>query len=303
MSADYAKRAKECGLKAGDFVRLTRKAEHYEDGWNNVWPPVANGWIGRILRVDFIDDDDGSVKCVWHEGQPDEDWFHFPYFVLEKVEGPEEDTTVEKQTFSPGNIVRVMRIAQDNENGWRNGWVPAMNAWVGKKCRVVADEDSAGVRCENLDGTDWWSFPSFVLEKVSDAETTPEGKKAFNIDDHVRVIGTWQPCHATGRVEAEVAPGVWRVKFDTRKEDDPEWWCYPAGALERIEDEPAPEFVPFETRVLVRDADNSLWLPAVYGCRDKRSSFPFIAVGGLRWAQCIPYEGNEHLLGTSKSPK
>lgn len=25
MRADYAKRAKECGLKAGDFVRLVRK--------------------------------------------------------------------------------------------------------------------------------------------------------------------------------------------------------------------------------------------------------------------------------------
>lgn len=309
MSADYAKRAKACGLKAGDFVRLTRKAKSYEDGWVNFWPPAANGWVGHILRVDFIDDD-GDVKCIWHKGQPDEDWFYFPYFILEKVEGvgevPEGATLEKWQAFNPGDIVRVTRsVLFDGENGWRNTWVEDMNAWVGKKCRVVRDAGVSGVQCEKLDGNGvQWCFPSFVLEKVSDAETTPEEKKMFNIGDHVCVIGTWQPCHATGCVEAEVAPGVWRVKFDTHKEGDPEWGYYPAEALERIEDTPAPEFVSFETRVLVRGGDDSLWSPAVYGFRDERRGvFPFVTVGGLHWAQCIPYEGNEHLLGTSNNPK
>lgn len=307
MSADYAKRAKECGLKAGDFVRLMRKAEAFEDGWDNVWPPAADSWVGHILRVDCIRYD-GDVKCIWHEMQPDEDWFNFPYFVLEKVEGvgevPEGATLEKWQTFKPGDIVRVMRSARSHENGWCNSWVPDMDSWVGKLCRVVYTNGSVGVKCENLDGTDWWNFPSFVLEKVSNAKTTPEEKKVFNIGDTVRIIGTWQPCNATGHVEVETAPGVWKVKFDTHKEGDPEWWCYPAEALERIEDEPAPEFVPFETRVLVRDTDNTEWCPAIYGYKVSReTSFPFYTVGGVCWRQCISYEGNERLLGTSKSPQ
>lgn len=109
---------------------------------------------------------------------------------------------------------------------------------------------------------------------------------------------------ATGRVEAEVAPGMWKVKFDIPREGEPEWWCYPAEVLERIEGTPAPEFVPFETRVLVRDDNDSLWLPGVYECKDaRRSSLTFVTVGGMHWVQCIPYEGNEHLLGTSRNPK
>lgn len=307
MSIEYAKRAKECGLEAGDFVRLVRVAQDYEDGWDNIWPRLANAWVGHILRVDYICDD-GDVKCIWHKGQPDEDWFHFPYFVLEKVEGvgevPEGATSEKGQVFNPGDIVRVVRSADSYARGWYNSWVPKMDAWVGKLCRVVYTNGTAGVKCEKLDGSDFWLFPPFVLEKASGAETLPEEKKMFDIGDHVRVIGTWLPREATGRVEAKIAPDVWAVRFDTHKEGDPEWGYYPAEALERVEDTPAPEFVPFETRVLVRDNDDSLWIPAVYGFRDDRHSiFSFVAVGGMYWAQCIPYEGNESLLGTFRNPK
>lgn len=303
----YVTGAKWCGLSVGDYVRLTRRARDYEGGWGNVWPSDADAWVGDTLRVAGIADGNGGVKCVRFAGQSDEDWFMFPYFILEKVDSikvRKGAASGKCQIFNPGDIVRVTRVAQDDENGWCNGWVPAMNAWVGKKCRVVADAGSSGVRCENLGGTDWWSFPAFVLEKVSDAETPPEEKKMFDIGDHVRIIGTWLPREATGRVEAKIAPDVWAVRFDTHKEGDPEWGYYPAEALERIEDEPAPEFIPFETRVLVRDSDDFLWIPAVYGFRDEhRMAFSFITVGGMRWRQCIPYEGNEHLLGTSKNPK
>lgn len=303
---DYVKGTEKCGLKAGDFVRLIRKAQSFEGGWNNVWPRDADAWIGHILYVERVDADWG-VKCIWHKGQFDEDWFCFPYFVLEKAKGPEADTIMKKQIFNPGDIVRVMRSAHDNENGWCNIWVEGMNEWIGKTCRVVHDTGTTGIRCEKLDNSDSkerWCFPSFVLEKVSGAETTPEEKKMLNIGDYVRVGGSWQPYGATGRVEAETAPDVWKVKFDTPKEREPEWWCYPAEALERIEGEPAPEFVPFETRVLVRDAYVDYWLPAIYGFKkDNGTNYPFGTVGGIFWAQCIPYEGNEHLLGTSQDPK
>lgn len=57
----YAKRVKECGLKSGDFVRLTRKAKSFEDGWDNVWPLPADDWVGHILRVDCIRNNSGQA--------------------------------------------------------------------------------------------------------------------------------------------------------------------------------------------------------------------------------------------------
>lgn len=54
--------------------------------------------------------------------------------------------------------------------------------------------------------------------------------------------------------------------------------------------------VPFESRVLVRSTDDDIWRPAIYGFTD---SDRYYVVGGIYWKQCIPYEGNEHLLGTN----
>lgn len=51
---------------------------------------------------------------------------------------------------------------------------------------------------------------------------------------------------------------------------------------------------PFESRVLVRDTDHYEWEGAVFGRYDGNT---FFTIGGVDWKYCIPYEGNEHLLG------
>jgi hypothetical protein len=53
---------------------------------------------------------------------------------------------------------------------------------------------------------------------------------------------------------------------------------------------------PFESRVLVRDTDHYEWEGAVFGRYDGNT---FFTIGGVDWKYCIPYEGNEHLLGTT----
>lgn len=50
----------------------------------------------------------------------------------------------------------------------------------------------------------------------------------------------------------------------------------------------------FESRVLVRDTDHYEWEGAVFGRYDGNT---FFTIGGVDWKYCIPYEGNEHLLG------
>lgn len=58
--------------------------------------------------------------------------------------------------------------------------------------------------------------------------------------------------------------------------------------------------VPFESRVLVRGSDPlSEWKPAIFGIYRGDKHYSFYVVGGNCWKQCIPYEGNEHLLGTT----
>ena len=68
-------------------------------------------------------------------------------------------------------------------------------------------------------------------------------------------------------------------------------------------DKPEHEFKPFE-KVLVRDDKGGRWTPAIFGYKNTgNSEFKYIACGGFCWKYCIPYEGNEHLLGKSKDPE
>ena len=55
--------------------------------------------------------------------------------------------------------------------------------------------------------------------------------------------------------------------------------------------------VPFESRVLVRMDSGNLWKPAIFGCCLGGVYSPYYTLDGSSWKQCIPYEGNEHLLG------
>ena len=58
------------------------------------------------------------------------------------------------------------------------------------------------------------------------------------------------------------------------------------------------EFEPFD-KVLVRDNDYGVWLCDLFRRVDEDNNYDCV---GSFWEQCIPYEGNEHLLGTTKKP-
>ncbi len=55
-----------------------------------------------------------------------------------------------------------------------------------------------------------------------------------------------------------------------------------------------PELKPFD-RVLVKDTKKAAWQISLFGFKDYNY---YYCIGGARYEYCIPYEGNEHLLGT-----
>ena len=54
---------------------------------------------------------------------------------------------------------------------------------------------------------------------------------------------------------------------------------------------------PFD-KVLVRDRDTGIWRASLYSHCNRYSTYHFVTAAGA-FIQCIPYEGNEHLLGTT----
>ena len=58
---------------------------------------------------------------------------------------------------------------------------------------------------------------------------------------------------------------------------------------------PKVELKPFE-KVLVRDNEDDIWEVSLFGYKDE---LYYRCDNGIPWIQCIPYDGNEHLLGTT----
>lgn len=64
---------------------------------------------------------------------------------------------------------------------------------------------------------------------------------------------------------------------------------------------PRPQFKPFD-KVLVRDLDSERWRCDFFEKQEENEGFNVRCFRGV-WYQCIPYEGNEHLLGTTNNPE
>jgi hypothetical protein len=91
MEKTYKEQQAECGLKVGDFVKILRKAKDGENGWDSCWPEDADTWVGKTGEI-IEDGERGGLKVFLEE---ENDWWYFPYFVLEKVEDNETPKHVE----------------------------------------------------------------------------------------------------------------------------------------------------------------------------------------------------------------
>ena len=60
------------------------------------------------------------------------------------------------------------------------------------------------------------------------------------------------------------------------------------------------QFKPFD-KVLVRDNESLKWKCAFYSYFEPYSTYPHVTSNGA-YAMCIPFEGNEHLVGTTNNP-
>lgn len=73
------------------------------------------------------------------------------------------------------------------------------------------------------------------------------------------------------------------------------------GVTNQVTDtQPKHQFKPFD-KVLVRDRDDRKW-GCDFFCHLGDKEGVFVCISSW-WRQCIPYEGNENLLGTTKKPE
>lgn len=83
------------------------------------------------------------------------------------------------------------------------------------------------------------------------------------------------------------------ILFDALAKEGKAW---DAEKKQIVDLKPKVEFKPFQ-KVLTRDLDTQYWEAELFGFEGENGFYH--CVGGS-WKYCIPYEGNEHLLGTTK---
>lgn len=69
-----------------------------------------------------------------------------------------------------------------------------------------------------------------------------------------------------------------------------------------IEEKPKCEFKPFD-KVLVRNTDDQRWCISFFAYYLNHVDLKFCCLSGGYWKQCVKYEGNERLLGTTDKPE
>lgn len=97
----------------------------------------------------------------------------------------------------------------------------------------------------------------------------------------------WCPCFYTFATE--------EVKDKLFKAMDKAGYTWDGETLKK-----KPQFKPFD-KVLVRDSESEKWECTFYSYFNSKSRYPHSTTSGM-YAMCIPFEGNEHLVGTTKNP-
>lgn len=125
--------------------------------------------------------------------------------------------------------------------------------------------------------------PKTKMEKL----ITPK----FNVGDRIKKKGDY-----ISSIITDISDSIYKVKYKSggvtyiniKSQDD--WEL----VLDKFD---ITTLKPFESRVLVRDYDDDKWHPGIWGFYDKDAeNYPYKLIGDIA-SYCIPYEGNEHLLG------
>lgn len=139
----------------------------------------------------------------------------------------------------------------------------------------------------NKDGGMYAIFEGWVDDDYTEFNTT------INYHESIALFGTEEVCYTDCFVKASDEE---RAVFIANAE---KYYNgkYNPDTLQVEPVKPTCPFKPFD-KVLVRDNDNQEWAASFFSHYDEDCISNYYCIG-IHYNQCIPYEGNEHLLGTT----
>ena len=138
-------------------------------------------------------------------------------------------------------------------------------------------------------------------DKLDFIEIFNYSKKNGDLYDHASLDTATQDLDISGKYRicedeiVEIRPATEEEKqklFDALAKENKAW---DAEKKQIVDLKPKVEMKPFD-KVLVRDSESDKWRANFFGYIDKDKYYHCVYAN---WVYCIPYEGNEHLLGTN----
>lgn len=138
-------------------------------------------------------------------------------------------------------------------------------------------------------------------DKLDFIEIFNYSKKNGDLYDHASLDTATQDLDISGKYRicedeiVEIRPATDEEKqklFDALAKENKAW---DAEKKQIVDLKPKVEMKPFD-KVLVRDSESDKWRANFFGYIDKDKYYHCVYAN---WVYCIPYEGNEHLLGTN----
>lgn len=229
----------------------------------------------------------GSAKCViFPKGKTTWEGFHKPFkdgdILISGLEGCEGNPFIFKQLNSFGNAECYCAINCYGELIFNS------DNWTSiKGCRLATSKEKEKLfDAINKKGYKW-NEEIKILEKLIE----PKFKVGAIIQDNgyeveITKVNVEDELYEYKSINTKAIGSIIFSKQD--------YWELVSNKFD------ITTLVPFESKVLVRDDIDEVWLPCFFGgiCNSD-NNYPYRTVGGERWKCCIPYEGNEHLLNNT----
>lgn len=184
--------------------------------------------------------------------------------------------------FKEGDVVRIKSLDWYNSNKDKNGnvvvtgyicsFTKALSEFCGKCLVIEKVEDTGGIYLNDLP----YVFYEWMFE--------PGKYELKSLDITKNSVATNNP-----------------FVFNAAKKPISVYGVVSTPLYIAVKVRETPKFQPFQ-KVLVKDSDVdfSVWHCDLFSHISKEGKY--FTVSGL-WDECIPFEGNEHLIGTKDDPK
>ena len=165
---------------------------------------------------------------------------------------------------------------------FENNFRCLVNDWsdFNDSCRLATEEEKAKLFNAIKSHGYKWNDNTKTLEKLSEPK--------FKVGDRIKSI-----ISSSYYTVVDIKNDQYFIKSDTEK------YPYQVSFSNEINYKLVPDkfdittLIPFESRVLMRSSNAREWVGTIYSHYNNNYFFGC----GMMCQQCIPYDGNEHLLG------